>query len=372
MYIDWIEYQNTITGQQIERVEFLKLSLLVGKSAAGKTRILNVITEHILHVLGSRELERGTSFRMQFRVGTSAVSQCYIWKIVTSADSSLQLDSGVRIVEESLTEFGGKIIFRRNASMLSVDGYERVPQIQPNRSVLNVYQANEPFRTIYDGMATMSTTYAQNIAYQPIPRDIFKTVQETIARAKVNKQPVREMALQRLHYPLGLLLYLAQEVASAAYEEFMDDLQAIFPDIDEVSLRPSSSGDNAFYLAIRQGERWITQQDVSSGMMRTMYILATLHLRDDSTVIMIDELENSLGVNCLDEVVDRMMLATVESNVQLILTSHHPYIINNIPVGNWLVVSQNAGIVESRSAEDIGISTLDREHFFELLNYMKR
>lgn len=48
MFIEWMEYENKTTGQQIRRIEFQRMNLLVGPSAAGKTQILRVLSEFLL------------------------------------------------------------------------------------------------------------------------------------------------------------------------------------------------------------------------------------------------------------------------------------------------------------------------------------
>ena len=53
MYINWIEYESKTSGQKIKRVEFNKLNLLVGASAAGKTSILRAISTERLF-MGNR------------------------------------------------------------------------------------------------------------------------------------------------------------------------------------------------------------------------------------------------------------------------------------------------------------------------------
>lgn len=90
------------------------------------------------------------------------------------------------------------------------------------------------------------------------------------------------------------------------------------------------------------------------------------------TAIFFDELENSLGINCLDSVVERIRLKAAEEGTQFLLTSHHPYIINQIPVSDWLLISQDKGIITSKKAADVGIGRTGREQFMDLLNFVKR
>ena len=40
MHIDWLEYEEASSQRKIERVSLAPLTLLVGRSAAGKTEIL--------------------------------------------------------------------------------------------------------------------------------------------------------------------------------------------------------------------------------------------------------------------------------------------------------------------------------------------
>ena len=79
--------------------------------------------------------------------------------------------------------------------------------------------------------------------------------------------------------------------------------------------------------------------------------LLELALASPGTVIVIDEFENSLGVNCLPALSD--LLLDHARELQFILTSHHPYVINNIPSTWWKVVTRQGGVVTVKDAESI-------------------
>ena len=83
---------------------------------------------------------------------------------------------------------------------------------------------------------------------------------------------------------------------------------------------------------------------------------------------MIDELENSLGVNCLPDVARRMLKGL--DQVQYLATSHHPRVINEIPFDRWKLVTRRGSGVRVVNARDI--ASLDRasslEKFTELIN----
>ncbi len=85
--------------------------------------------------------------------------------------------------------------------------------------------------------------------------------------------------------------------------------------------------------------------------------IAELYLCSDSTLILIDEFENSLGINCIDELTNSIV--TAERNLQFIITSHHPYIINNIDYTHWKVVTRKAGAVVAHSASNFHFDNLN-------------
>ena len=107
---------------------------------------------------------------------------------------------------------------------------------------------------------------------------------------------------------------------------------------------------------------------LSSGMVRTLIHLFELYLAPSGTVVAIDEFENSMGVNCLPDIIDRLLERG--RDLQFIVTSHHPYIINNVSPEWWKVVTRKGGVVSVKDAETIPALTTGSKHnlFVQLLN----
>ncbi|MGD1715765.1 AAA family ATPase [Dapis sp. BLCC M172] len=87
---------------------------------------------------------------------------------------------------------------------------------------------------------------------------------------------------------------------------------------------------------------WILPPHISSGMFKTLMYISELYLSPEGSVILIDEFEKSLGVNCLDSVTD---LILENPRLEFIITSHHPYIINNIGNKYWKIVTHQGNII---------------------------
>ncbi|MFN4955795.1 MAG: AAA family ATPase, partial [Aphanizomenon sp.] len=139
-----------------------------------------------------------------------------------------------------------------------------------------------------------------------------------------------------------------------------------------VSSKRDSDGDFLLFFEIQENglEDWIPQQRISSGMFRTLIFLIEVISAPKESVILIDEFENSLGINCMAELTD--FLLDKSPDVQFILTSHHPYIINNIPWKTWQIVSKSGNKVRVKKASDIPAldtaSSLDK--FTQLINLL--
>lgn len=105
-------------------------------------------------------------------------------------------------------------------------------------------------------------------------------------------------------------------------------------------------------------------------MLRTLIHLHEFLFAPAGTVIVIDEFENSLGINCLPVLTELMLERT---DCQFIVTSHHPYVIGNIPMSTWRVVQRHGSVVRLLPAQEVprlrGGSRLDA--FTRLLNALQ-
>ncbi len=142
------------------------------------------------------------------------------------------------------------------------------------------------------------------------------------------------------------------------------------PQVREIDVQRIKSGFPGELLQIRIKEygvsKWIPEHKISSGMSRTLMHLSRMALWPDGMVVLIDEFENSLGVNCIDFVTNDLV---DESNrLQFLITSHHPYIINNIDTRHWKIVIRHGSVVSTRSASEFGLQESSHEAFIKLMN----
>jgi predicted ATPase len=125
--------------------------------------------------------------------------------------------------------------------------------------------------------------------------------------------------------------------------------------------------DDAYSLEIKEKDTgWISQDRISAGMFKTLINIAGIKLFPKGCIILIDEFENSLGTNCIDVVAER--LAEGNEDMQFIITSHHPYIINRIHMDNWKIVTRTGSTVSTKDAKDFNLGKSKHEAFQQLIN----
>lgn len=93
--------------------------------------------------------------------------------------------------------------------------------------------------------------------------------------------------------------------------------------------------------------------------------ISECYFAPEGSMMLIDEFENSLGVNCINVLSD---LLAESRNLQFIITSHHPYIINKVGMEHWKIVTRKGGVVTAKDAKDFGLGKSRHEAFMQLIN----
>jgi len=101
--------------------------------------------------------------------------------------------------------------------------------------------------------------------------------------------------------------------------------------------------------------------------MKVLLRLTELHLSAQNSVILMDEIENSLGPNCLPALVDLFLVE--RRDLQFILTSHHPYVLNNIDHSHWKILTRDGSVVTAHDASEFHIGESYQKAYIELINH---
>jgi predicted ATPase len=397
------EFEDRTIDWKLERVEFSDFNLLVGPSAAGKTRILNALYHAVnavappeSHMRHLRRLVHAEKWTMTFEHAGAK----YHWEFESSiqpepTSATIKENDGINededgeeeeeeeqgllnlrreILKERIVKNDSEDLIVRDRSRLSYMNQE-TPKLNPAESAISLI-VEPPIAAIREGLRRVHMSRAQWGAPQYI---------ESYDEAKVMRLKQRYKTADQIASASGLStmmkIFLTQANAPEVFHEVVEALRESFP-VEHIEIRPMAPAEQREGLAYFFGPgsilglfvketgvgRVLSHWELSAGMLRTMMHLFELAVSPPGTVVLIDEYENGLGINCMEQLTDYLLRRT--PNVQFIITSHHPYIINNIPISSWKLVRRSGNVVKVIPSSNVpaltGKSNLDA--FTRLLN----
>ncbi|MFM6001005.1 MAG: AAA family ATPase, partial [Dolichospermum sp.] len=373
MKIQSFKFSNNKENWHIEEVKFESLNLLVGGSGVGKTRILNALNLISDTAKGvNRNLDD-----LEWSINFSHLGQNYRWDLKSSSTKKEEISLNVNdskqteIVYEKLVRYDDdselEILFRNDSD--SKFNSEKLPKLKRTESAINLLSEEDliiPVRQAFERLIFNFETRQQSmIGLHFDPSEITIDIEDD------EVQNYKEFFAD---FPPVVKAFYLQKFFPDVFNEIKEYYIDIFSEVNDVrvSSERDKDGDFMLFFEIQENglEDWIPQQRISSGMFRTLIFLVEVTAAPEESVILIDEFENSLGINCMAELTD--FILDKSPDVQFILTSHHPYIINNIPWKTWQIVSKYGNEVRVRKASDIPAldtaSSLDK--FTQLINLL--
>ncbi len=360
MKINSLNFYNTDTKWNLTDVKFKNLTLLVGASGVGKTQILESILK--LRAVAKGRSINGIKWEINF---TTLDDNNYIWKgeyelldkgiLRLKSDEDSNEDKNPKILFEELY-LNSKKIISRDQKRIIFSGNTTVKLTQ-DKSVINLLKEEDLISPAYAGFQRIIFSDQVESKRRPQRYNPDFITKNRILQKYKTIESIRESD-ENIITKLFLAYNNAKEVMNSIKDRFID----IFPFVIDIKIAPLDfeDGDETAsilreipFIQIKEKnvDDWIIQPQISSGMYRTLMHLCELYLCPEGTVILIDEFENSLGVNCIDELTVDLQSSFRE--LQFIITSHHPYIINQINFKNWKLVTRIGSEVITREAADI-------------------
>lgn len=364
MKIEEFQYENKSIGLKINPIKFNPdLTLLVGASGVGKTLILLAIGDLINFAKGPEGAAKPTTAKWDIKFSSDKEHE-YSWngtfepidfktKKIKNRFEPVSLTKP-EIIQEKLL-LNNEMLVKRDVNIFKYDKKEVFPKRSSYESAINLFAQELNIKPAYNGLKQIIgfnyTHINLFIPIEPINLTRYKTLDE-----------IRNSEISTL-----MKLYCVSNNLSDTFDLIKEDFISIFPQISDLrfTVVPSLNDVNNKYHYIlqikeRTVRKWINQNLISMGMFKTLLLISELYLCKDENIIIIDEFENSLGINCMDSAVENIL--NVDRNLQFIITSHHPYIINNIDMSHWKVVSRKGGVISTKNANDYGLDKYDSHH----------
>ncbi|WP_437674611.1 AAA family ATPase [Sorangium sp. So ce131] len=380
MRILTFELQGAQHGWTLEPMALEPFNLLVGVSGAGKTRIVRAIEQVCAVALGDKEAGehieaiRGASFAIGFEhegvtYRWEAELEPRVW--IGSEDQGALHAAEPPLVRSERIHQGERPLVERTPERFLLNA-QAIPKLDRAKSAIAVLKEDPVMQPLY-------------VAFS---RCIYRAL-ETLPSHGVQLRSSFEHQKQRypsaadlgadFSLPLHHKAELLQEVFPGTFAGIEEAFLDAFPTVERLAVRryyalgPDFAEGKIYSVALAVKEsgvdEWVYFADMSSGMQRYLSFLVHLSFAPPGTVVLIDELESSLGVNCLPAVT-RFLLSRAP-DLQLILTSHHPYIIEQIPPSHWKIVTRKGSRVRVLDAGRIPAMAEERSHldrFTRLIN----
>lgn len=359
----WIEFENFETGLKIERIEFNEdVTLLVGLSGVGKTQILSAIN-YSLKLATDKDIVLNP---FKVGIGFTIDGEEYNWfyEIGKSNEDDILLEEEVHyeFIYEKLT-FKGKLIFERKKDSIHFAGFDKLPKPKKDESLLLQYSEDESFEKLIQGIRKLYSVEIELAVRGGIRSESFSRLKAKVIEIIENEENVEFKAFS--HLPVAGKLYIAKAYYPDLYIQIFDAVKELFIEIEDISVEEDVKLE-LYLVAIKVYGKKLFQHDISNGMLKTIYYIVELFTMSENSLVLIDEFENGLGVNCID-ILSELMLSE-RNDLQFIITSHHPKIINAIDESKWKIIDRDASIVKNSISTSYGIGNSQHDAYFNLIN----
>ena len=362
--LKWIEFENLRTGLRIERVVFNDdITLLVGLSGVGKTQILNAI-EYSLKLAVNKNLRlEPYNTTLCFQIG----EEVYVWSYRIQQDHTEDIFESKEIkyffAYEKLQNIKGDILMQRTSDTIQVTGYDKVPTPKKDESLLVQYSEDAFVKPIISEMLKLYPIEIEMDVRGAIAQESFNMFKAKIKESfKENeKQPFEKFS----HLPVPLKIYITKKYYPQMYAQIFSAVKELFMEINSIDI--VEDPDREIYMvAIDVYGKRLLQHEISNGMLKTIYYIVELITMSKNSLVLIDEFENGLGVNCIDVLAE--LLLGERRDLQFVITSHHPKIINQISNKKWKIIERDIATVKNFTAEEYGIMHSQHDAYFNLIN----
>jgi ABC-type transport system involved in cytochrome c biogenesis ATPase subunit len=374
MKITKFQFEDKSLEWRLEELQLNKLTLLVGASGVGKTQILRALMN--LKEIANGKSFNGVAWHIEFE---TLDNKKYVW------EGEFENKNGFIETDDNDKKNKSKIVFEKlylNTILITDRNSEKIifnnkPTIKLSQqeSILSLLKEEDLVNPAHNGLQKLHfIDYAKGFGnintITFMSKDFFNI--DILLKKNNTLNKIQESDL-KISEKLLILSKIDNRVFTLLKQRFI----SIFPNVEDIEVRldePKSDNTSVILkdyqvLSIQIKEKnvknWITQFRISSGMFRTLIQLSELYLCTEGTVFLIDEFENSLGINCINEITNDILAS--RRQLQFILTSHHPYIIDAISFNNWKLVTRNGGVIKTHNIDKFNIGKSKHSAFMQLL-----
>lgn len=352
----------SLAGWRLGRCEFRpRLNLIVGASGAGKSKVLGSIF-NLARFAVTDTMLGGCSAFVEF----SLSGQKYRWDL--KVDQAGPISTAV-VSEEKLSLTEGRTILHRVGGATTLEGV-KMPKLPLTSTALRVLREEDALKPIHAGFSSI-----RRRLFHGAELDNAKALQ-SVPRELVEQCKSGDPTLLYWHaLSLSVIAKLLRDHFPDVFRVAAQHFKSVFRTVEDLRIADAQAiqvGLVASAPVLLLKEKGITEptpiMEWSSGMVKVLLFIFDLLTQPRPSIYMIDEYENSLGVNAIDFFPS--FAREVGEDIQLFITSHHPLLINAVPISDWIVLGRTGSRVQAMYGDELkeryGVS--HHEQYVQLLN----
>lgn len=315
-----------VQGKGEKYVVFENINLIVGKNAAGKSRLLETI-QKIASLLSLKESVVDLKF--------PSVKYDIILK-----EADLRYNYVLEIENKSITE-----------ETLSINGVEKYNR-KKNLIYSEIENKNIELNIEKDSLITKLNDRDQDFPYiseifewsNALKRYVFTNQYEksTLLQEQLVLDKVELGAITNTENIIQLFAKGQQLFGRSFEEAIIQDLNHIGYDITAIDLFKSMQGTG---ISVKEEDlkEPTLQVEMSQGMFRALSFIIQLNfalLSKVSLCLLIDDLGEGLDFSRSKSLIDLLIHKIEDSDIQIFITTNDRYVMNRIPLRYWSVVER--------------------------------
>lgn len=353
---------------KVDKFGLDNINLLAGVSGVGKTRLLNTIINLSWMIQKKRLLSTG-KWDFSFKID----NKIYNYQLDIDKDSNTRKPF---VKKEILNYNNTKLIDRVKDKFLFKN--KELPKLTSEDIGLYLLKNEHDIKKIFEEFSKiyirrLNPNYFQEpeIALSAIPKDLLTKSKDTFSLSYI----------QNNFKDVNTQLFFLKEYHTDIFNKIESRFKEIFSFVTSLDIQSTNKIKNinlpklaldAFIPILLIKEKGVRNEipvlNLSSGMLKAIIQLVDVYTIPDGSIYLIDELENSMGFQSLDLMME--ILLNQSDKIQFIFTTHHPYIFNNVNVKYWKILTRKGGIVTINSGEELNkkFSKSHQEAYTQLIN----
>ena len=319
------------------------VNLIVGASGSGKTRYLNSIFNISSFVVHGQPFRSG---HWKLTIKTDAYE--YLWEYdgreYDGGENQIQKETVKRKRIGLQEEFENLI--DRTSDTFSLYG-DKLPRLQRDKPGITLLKEEDKIGPLYETFAKVQIRKFHDEGL----RDALSLQDVSQELINLSKSEDGILSLWKQQPLLSARMFLLKEKFPEKYKLAVETFQQVFPSIKEcyMSIKPPGQVP-VFSIKENKIKGKIPVFELSSGMQKVLLIIADIITLPKGSIYIIDEYENSLGINAIDFLPE--FLTTHGKDIQFLVTTHHPYLINSMPMKKWRVFHRNGSKVSIKDGAE--------------------